>query len=47
MAENPLLGLFESIGAGMEAGQRRRTLMQRARQGEAVDVKPLMSQGLA
>lgn len=41
MAENPLLGFFESIGAGMEAGQRRRTLMQRARQGEAVDVPGL------
>jgi hypothetical protein len=41
MAENPLLGFFESLGAGMEAGQQRRTLMQRARQGEAVDVPGL------
>jgi hypothetical protein len=32
--DNPLLGFFEGIGAGMEAGQRRRTLMERARQGE-------------
>lgn len=41
MAENPLLGFFESLGAGMEAGQQRRTLMQRARQGETVDVPGL------
>ena len=32
--DNPFLNLFESIGAGMEAGQRRRNLMERARQGE-------------
>jgi len=41
MAENPLLGFFESLGAGMEAGQQRRTLMQRAQKGEAVDVPGL------
>ena len=32
--DNPFLNLFEGIGAGMEAGQRRRNLMERARQGE-------------
>ena len=32
--DNPFLNLFESIGAGMEAGQQRRNLMERARQGE-------------
>lgn len=35
MAEdNPFLSFFESIGVGMEAGQRRRTLMERAQQGK-------------
>jgi hypothetical protein len=32
--DNPLLGFFESLGTGMEAGRERRTLMQRARRGE-------------
>jgi len=32
--DNPFLNLFESIGAGMEAGQQRRNMMERARQGE-------------
>lgn len=39
--DNPFLSFFESIGTGMEAGQRRRTLMQRAQKGEAVDVPSL------
>jgi|TARA_R100000084_G_scaffold56249_1_gene23845 hypothetical protein len=39
MAEdNPFLSFFESIGTGMEASQRRRTLMERAQRGEDVDV---------
>jgi hypothetical protein len=32
--DNPLLGFFESLGTGMEAGRQRRTLMQRAQRGE-------------
>jgi hypothetical protein len=32
--DNPLLGFFESLGTGMEAGRERRTLMQRAQQGK-------------
>lgn len=42
MAEdNPFLSFFESVGTGMEARQRRRSLMERARAGEDVDVPSL------
>ena len=35
MAEdNPFLGFFESMGVGMEAGAKRRSLMERAQQGK-------------
>lgn len=42
MAEdNPFLSFFESVGVGMEAGRQRRSLMERARAGEDVDVPSL------
>ena len=42
MAEdNPFLSFFESVGVGMEAGRQRRSLMERSRRGEQVDVPSL------